>query len=1171
MPFKNFIHLHVHSEYSLLDGACRIDALIQRAKKLRMPALAITDHGAMYGAIEFYHACLQHGIKPIIGMEAYIASGSRLDKHSNHGMKDAAYHLTLLAKDYEGYQNLVSLSTIGFLQGFYYRPRIDKEVLAKHAKGLIGMSACLQGEIPMFLQKEEMPLARQIAEEYSQIFGKGNFYLELMDQNLPTQGAVNRGLVDLSRDLSLPLVATNDVHYLRREDAVAQEALLCLQTGTNMTDAQRMRLPTEEFYLKSGTEMESLFHELPEAAQNTAVIANQCNLEIPSGRIQLPHYPIPEELHSELRPLQEAKALTELDAYLDWLCQKGLREKYTNPNPAVFDRLAHELGVIKDMGYAAYFLIVWDFIGYARKQSIPVGPGRGSVAGSLVAYLLEITDIDPLKYGLIFERFLNPDRISMPDIDVDFSDVGRETVIRYVTQKYGQENVAQIITFGTLAARAAVRDVGRVLNQPYDKVDRLAKLIPQVPDITIARAMEQVPELKSQYDSEASVREFLDTALVLEGQVRHASTHAAGVVISRDPLMEMVPLCRIKTNRSGEGGAESDKGSTLTTQYGMDSLERLGLLKMDFLGLRTLTIIRDALEEIYWQTHERLDLKTIALDDEKTFAFLGEGLTSGIFQLESSGMRDLLKRLKPRSLEEVCALIALYRPGPMAMIDDYILRKRGRVPIRYAHPELETILKETYGTIVYQEQVMQIAVQLGGFSYGQADLLRRAMGKKNRESIEQQRDNFVKGARGRKIEHETAETIFDHMARFGEYGFNKSHSLAYALLAYQTAFLKANYPLAYMSALLSNEMGNTDKVSQYIAECRRMNLTVAAPDVNASRDRFSVDFDTIRFGMAAIRNVGAGAAQIIHLECEANGPFVSLGDFCNRVDIKTVNTRVLESLVKAGAFDFTGQTRNQLLPAISQVLPAAQKIQADKQVGQMGMFGNIEPAPVKHDEVIPPESEKERLANEKEVLGFYLSGHPLAEHQELLDRFKTVSTQKIHILNEGQAVILGGEVVGVRHSITKRKEPMLRFSLDDGDGIVEVIVWPDLLGRHKTYLVKDAMLFVVGRLDRSGDESKVVATDIVPLSHAYPQLSKKVHLDLPVTMGVEQLDVLKNTLLRHSGATPVTLHLHTEHHGEVVEQLPERYGITVDVKLMDELKRLFDTDRIVIDTVVKKI
>ncbi|MBN1595689.1 DNA polymerase III subunit alpha [candidate division FCPU426 bacterium] len=1171
MPFTNFVHLHVHTEYSLLDGACRIDALIQRARELKMPALAITDHGALYGAIEFYHACLKHGIKPIIGMEAYIASSSRLDKRSNHGMKDAAYHLTLLAKDYQGYQNLVALSSIGFLQGFYYRPRIDKEVLAKHTQGLIGLSACLQGEIPMCLQKGEMPLARQVAEEYAQIFGKGDFYLEMMDQNLGAQGAVNRGLIDLSRDLGLPLVATNDVHYLRREDALAHEVLLCLQTATRLTDEQRLRLPTQEFYLKSGAEMESVFYEQPEAAHHTTEIANRCNLEIPTGRIQLPHYPIPEEVKTRIPAGVPAESEHGLDGYLEWLCQEGLASKYKEPQPEVLNRLRHELEVIKKMGYAAYFLIVWDFIHFARQEHIPVGPGRGSVAGSLAAYLLDITEIDPLRYGLIFERFLNPERISMPDIDVDFSDTGREEVIRYVTRKYGQENVAQIITFGTMAARAAVRDVGRVLDHPYDKVDKLAKLIPQTPEMTLARALEQVPELKAQYDSDAGVHELVDIAHVLEGQVRHASTHAAGVVISKDPLMDMVPLCRTKTGRSGEGGGEAEQGSTLTTQYAMESLERLGLLKMDFLGLRTLTIITDALREIGEQTRQDVDLKRVSLEDAATFDLLAEGQTAGIFQLESSGMRDLLKRLRPRSLEEICALIALYRPGPMAIIDDYILRKQGRVPIRYAHPALEPILRETYGTIVYQEQVMQIAVTLGGFTYGQADILRRAMGKKNPESMEQQRDNFIRGAGEKKIGREVAETIFDHMARFGEYGFNKSHSLAYALLAYHTAYLKANYPISYMASLLSNEMGNTDKVAQYVAECRRMGLTVFPPDINQGSDRFAADKGEIQYGLAAIRNVGAGAARLIRQEREDNGPFSSLEDFCTRVDSRTANSRVVESLIKAGALDFTGRPRGQLLGELPAVMAAAQRWQADKQLGQMPMFeAAVAAAPAENGVSPAAENERERLIHEKEVLGFYLSGHPLAEFQELLDHFKTVTTQSLGSLNEGQQLIIGGEVVGVKHSLTKRKEPMLRFSLDDGEGLAEVIVWPDLLGRHKTYLVKDAMLFVVGRLDRSGDDSKVVAMDIVPLSHAYARLTKKLHLHLPLTAGVEQLETLKNILLKHSGATPVWLHVATEHHGEIIEQLPDRFGVTMDVHLLEELQGLFASNCTRIESTVKK-
>lgn len=1162
MPFKNFVHLHVHTEYSLLDGACRLDALIRRARELKMPALAITDHGALYGAIEFYYTCLKHGLKPIIGLEAYVASGSRFDKRSNHGMKDAAYHLTLLARNLEGYRNLVALSSIGFLQGFYYRPRIDKEVLAEHAGGLIGLSACLQGEVPMALQKGELPLARQIAEEYQQIFGQGNFYLELMDQNLPPQGTVNRGLVDLSRESQLPLVATNDVHYLRREDALAQEALLCIQTGTTLNDENRLRMASQEFYLKTGEEMESLFHEIPEAGYNTQEIANRCNLEFPSARMQLPKYPVPPAAGAELKRLREKESLDELDAYLKLLCEEGLQRRLPQPAPEVRERLAHELEIIQTMGYAAYFIIVWDFIRYAREQNIPVGPGRGSVSGSLVAYLLEITEINPLLYGLIFERFLNPDRISMPDIDVDFSDSGREAVIRYVTQKYGQENVAQIITFGTLAARAAVRDVGRVLNYAYAEVDHLAKLIPQTPGMTLDRALETVPDLKEHYASDGRMRQLLDIARTLEGQVRHASTHAAGVVISRDPLMELVPLCQTKTARSGEGGGASPSSSTLTTQYAMESLERLGLLKMDFLGLRTLTILADALEEICRRTRQHLELKEIPLTDGPTFDLLASGQTAGLFQLESTGMRDLQKRLKPRSLEEICALIALYRPGPMAIIDEYISRKQRRLPIHYAHPDLESILSETYGTIVYQEQVMQIAVRLGGFTYGQADLLRRAMSKKNPEVMEQQRERFVTGAQARGIDRETAETIFDPMARFGEYGFNKSHSLAYALLAYQTAYLKANHPQAFMAALMSNEMGNTDKIALYVSECRRLGLTVKAPHVNTSRDKFAVEGEAIHFGLAAIRNVGVGAAQVINLERESNGEFVSLVDFCSRVDLRTINARVLESLIKAGALDDLGSSRPHLLQQVSQVLAAGQKWQAEKEQGQIAMFDNVGPVLSAETETPVQDNERQRLSDEKDVLGFYLSGHPLAEYQDLLRTFNTVTTQRVNGLNEGQPLVIGGEVVGVRHSLTKRKEPMLRFSLEDTDGLVEVIVWPDLLGRHKTYLVKGAMLFIVGRVDRSGEESKVVATDIVPFAHAYPRLSKSLHLFLPTTTGAEQLAVFKSTFAQYSGRTPVWLHLQTGHHGEVVERLPDRYGVTVDPKLLEQLQQLIDADRI---------
>jgi DNA polymerase III subunit alpha len=1163
MPFKNFVHLHVHTEYSLLDGACRLDTLIQRARELKMPALAMTDHGVLYGAVEFYHACLKHGLKPILGLEAYLAGGSRFDKRGTHGLQDAAYHLTLLARDMEGYRNLVALASIGFLQGFYYRPRIDKEVLAQHAQGLIGLSGCLQGEIPMCLQKGEYPLARQAADEYQQIFGAGNFYLELMDHGLPEQGAVNRGLVDLSRDLSLPLVATNDVHYVRREDALAHEVLLCLQTGTTLDNEKRLRLPTPEFYLKSGAEMESLFHELPEAGQHAQDIASRCNVELPAGRIQLPRYPVPVSAAPHLKTIMARDDSDEADAYLEWLCEEGLRRLLPGASPEVRERLRHELDVIRGMGYASYFLIVWDFIRQARELRIPVGPGRGSVSGSLAAYLLGITAINPLTYGLIFERFLNPERVSLPDIDVDFSDSGREAVIAYVTQKYGQENVAQIITFGTLAARAAVRDVGRVLAISYDDADRAAKQIPPTPGVTLARALETEPELKAQFTGDARLQQWLDIAQALEGQVRHASTHAAGVVISREPLMELVPLCQTKTGRGGEGGAVPS-AATLTTQYPMESLERLGLLKMDFLGLRTLTVIDDTLAAIRVSGRKVPELADLPLDDARTFDLLGEGQTLGIFQLESSGMRDLLKRLQPRSLQEVCALIALYRPGPMAMIDDFIQRKQGRVPIRFAHPALAEILGETYGTIVYQEQVMQIAVTLGGFTYGQADLLRRAMSKKDPDSIEQQRERFAAGARTRGIPAETAETIFNHLVRFGEYGFNKSHSLAYALLAYQTAYLKANFTLPYMAALMSSEAGDTDKIALYLSECRRLGLAMLPPDVNASQELFAAEGEALRFGLAAIRNVGINAARAVREARAADGPFRTFADFCNRVDLRTVHARVQESLIKAGALDGFGGNRAQLLQQLPQVLGAAQKWQLEKEQGQMAMFEEVLAEPPA-EEPASAASLRQRLADEKEALGFYLSGHPLAEFTAVLEAFNTATTQTLGGLAEGAAVVIGGEVMGLRHSLTKRKETMLRFWLEDPSGMVEVIVWPDLLGRHRTFLVKGALLFVLGRVDRSGEESRLVATDIVPFTQAYPRLAKKLILRLPPTLGTDQLGELKALLLKHTGSTPVWLQLATAHHGEVQEQLPEQFGVLVEESLLEGLGRLVGADRIEVE------
>lgn len=1162
MPFKNFVHLHVHTEYSLLDGACRLEPLIRRARELRMPALAVTDHGALYGVIEFYHACLKHGLKPILGMEAYVAPGSRLTKPPNHGGKENAYHLVLLARDLAGYRNLVTLSTFGFLQGFHYRPRIDLEVLARHAEGLIGLSACLQGEIPRLLQKGELPQARQRADELNQVFGTGNFYLELMDHGLPEQGGVNRGLIDLARDLTLPLVATNDVHYLRREDALAHEVLLCLQTNTSLDDPQHLRLNAPEFYLKSGDEMEALFREVPEAGLNTVEIANRCNLELPTGTVRLPIYPVPDGVRERLPGNPPPGSPAALDGYLEWLCREALPVRFPGGGAAPAERLAKELAVIRQVGYAGYFLIVWDFVRYAREQGIPVGPGRGSAAGSLVAYLLGITDIDPLRYQLIFERFLNPARVSPPDIDIDFSDKGREEVIRYVTRTYGQENVAQIITFGTLAAKASVRDVGRALGYPYEEVDRLARLIPAEPDLTLARALEIVPELREQVETHERARTLLETAQALEGQVRHASTHAAGVVISGRPLVETVPLCRTRAARAGEAGAESAPDDPLTTQYPMESLERIGLVKMDFLGLRTLSVIADTLEEVSWRTGQRLRLEDLPLDDPAAFRLLGEGATTGVFQLESSGMRDLLRRLKPESLEEICALVALYRPGPMAIIDEYIQRKQGRVPVTPVHPDLGPILAETYGTIVYQEQVMEIAVRLGGFTFAQADVLRRAMSKKNPEIIEQQRDRFLQGATARGVAPDQAEAVFDLLVRFGEYGFNKSHSLAYALVAYRTAYLKANHPLEFMAAYLSNEMGNLEKTAQGIAECRRLGLTVLPPDVNSSRERFSVEGNALRYGLAAIRNLGFAAAQALRQEREARGTYASFADLCRRLDPRVLPARGIEGLIKAGAFDAQGEPRARLLEALPRFLTAAQKLSLERERGQMAMFDGLTAGAAMELGPVPEEPETVRLANEKEALGFYLTGHPLTRVQEVIKTFGTVTTAKLGESEEGEAVVLGGLVVSVRRSLTKRKETMLRFTLEDLTGLVEVIVWPDLLGTHGRFLNKDAMCFVLGRVDRSGDEIKLVASDIVPLAEAYARLSQRLDLRLAATAGEELLGELHAVLARHPGPVRVFLHIQTEHRGEIVERLPEKYGVSVGPELIAELGRLLGADRV---------
>ncbi|HXH07893.1 MAG TPA: DNA polymerase III subunit alpha, partial [Vicinamibacterales bacterium] len=895
-----FVHLHLHTEYSLLDGACRIDELLDRAAALKMPAIAVTEHGNMFSAVQFHDEARRRGIKPILGCEVYVAPDSRFARTGAPG--EAASHLVLLAETPEGYRNLIKLVSAGYTEGFYYRPRIDRELLAAHARGLIGLSSCLKGEVATGLRTGQPERARQAAAAYRDILGPGNFFLEMQYQGLEDQCVVNAGLLPLARDLGLPLVATNDVHYLTREDHRPHDVLLCIGTGKVVHDTDRLRYHGDQFFLKSAEEMAAVFGDYPEALRNTLAIAERCQVELPSGEVHLPGFEVPPPFTAE--------------EYFEHIVREGFRQRLPRlreqaaqgvlrcPLEQYEARLAYEIAMIKKMRYAGYFLIVWDFIRYARERGIPVGPGRGSAAGSLVAYCLRITDVDPLQYGLIFERFLNPERVSLPDIDIDFCERRRAEVIDYVTRKYGRENVAQIITFGTMKARAVVRDVGRALDIPFADVDRVAKLIPPALDMTLDRAVEENPALKDLEQRDERVRTLLATARRLEGMTRHASVHAAGVVIAPRPLTEFVPLYR----------SQKDE---ITTQWAMKEIERVGLLKMDFLGLTTLTLLHDAVEEIRRTTGETLDLDRIPLDDPKTYDLFCEGQTQGIFQFESSGMRETLRKAKPRCLEDLIALNALYRPGPLrgGVVDDYIARRHGRVDIRYEVPQLEPILRETYGVIAYQEQVMQIASELAGFTMGEADLLRKAMGKKNAAVMQAQRRRFIEGAQARGISAKKASRIFDLMEYFAGYGFNKSHSTTYAYLAYQTAYLKANYPRQFMAALLTIESQNTDKLALYLAECREMGVPVLPPDVNASAAAFQVTPDGVRYGLAAVKNVGGAAIESILEARRRLGRIDSLFTLCEHVDLRLVNKRVLESLIKAGAFDTLAPPGSDARPA----------------------------------------------------------------------------------------------------------------------------------------------------------------------------------------------------------------------------------------------------------------
>jgi DNA polymerase III subunit alpha len=1091
-----FTHLHVHTEYSLLDGASRIKDLIKTTKELGMDSIAITDHGAMYGVIDFYKEAKKEGIKPIIGCEVYLAPGSRHDDFEVNGAR--YYHLILLAENNDGYRNLVKLVSLANIEGMYYKPRVDKELLRQYHEGIICLSACIAGEIPQMILQDNMERADALVSEYIEIFGKDNFFLEIQDHGMSEEKKSNKGLVALAEKYGLGLVATNDLHYIRREDSTFHDVLLCIQTGRTVQDETRMRFPSDAFYLKSPEEMQKLFPVYPEALANTQRIANRCNVDFEFGHLHLPNFPLPDGMTDEM--------------YLRQLCEEKFAARYSPITEEARKRLEYELGIIHHMGYDSYFLIVWDFIRYARSKGIAVGPGRGSAAGSIVAYILGITDIDPLKYALLFERFLNPDRVTMPDIDIDFCYIRREEVIDYVKRRYGDDHVAQIVTFGTMAAKGAVRDVGRALNMPYADVDRVAKMIPTELGITLDKALKESGDLKSLYESDEQVKRLIDFARSVEGLPRHSSTHAAGVVIARNPLTDYVPV------QISEG--------TLVTQYDKDHVEELGLLKMDFLGLRTLTVISNALDNIKKARGIEIDIQHIPLEDDAASRMLCEGKTGAVFQMESSGMTALVKELRPEGFADLIPLVALYRPGPLGsgMVTDFINGRHGKKQVTYMHPLLEPILKETFGVVLYQEQVMQIVQVLAGFTLGQADLLRRAMGKKKHEILMAQKENFLNGAKSNDIDTNLANTIFDLLTHFADYGFNKSHSAAYALVAWQTVYLKAHYPQEFMAAMLSSIMDTNDKVSIYIDQCRHMGIPILPPDINASSASFSVDGDSIRFGLAAVRNVGENAIRNLEEVRGQGGPFKSLLDFCSRVDMHMMNKRVLDSLIKCGAFDSLGAKRSQLLAVLEQALDMAASRQRDLASGQLGLFaeevtGIEETLPLPD---IPEAVPSELLAWEKEITGFYITGHPLDRYADKIKNFIRIEQVLSGGLKENQLVRIAGILVSTKRIATKKGDTMCFAELEDFTHRIEIVVFPRVFYQSLNVLTLDMSVVVQGRVNMTDDGAKLIADKICSLEEYRPEYYITIHREQE---NEDNLRALREIFIRHHGEHVVYLHM----------------------------------------------
>ncbi|MBU1128180.1 MAG: DNA polymerase III subunit alpha [Candidatus Omnitrophica bacterium] len=1134
---SDFIHLHVHTQYSLLDGACRLNDLTDLAKTYNMSSAAITDHGNMFGAIEFYRMAKEKGIKPIIGAEIYVAPGSRFDKTS-HGIKGAGFHLVLLARDITGYKNLMKIISAGFLEGFYYKPRVDKDVLARCSKGLFALSACLKGEVPHYLLSDQPEQAKKVASEYANIFGKKNFYLELQENRIDKQVELNKKMVILSRELGLPLVATNDVHYLEKGDDKAHDALLCIQTQSRLDDADRMRFSTDQLYFKSPEEMKHAFRDLPDAIANTVKIADACDLELDFDSLHLPHFDPPNGQDN--------------DAFFKDLIREGVSQRYGKATDEIKERVKHEFRIIEKLGYISYFLIVWDFIEKAREMGIPVGPGRGSAAGSIISYIIGITDIDPLKYGLIFERFLNPGRVTMPDIDIDFCFERRDEIIDYVVKKYSKENVAQIITFGTMKARAAIRDTGRVMGLTFADVDKIAKLIPNELGITIQEAIEREPELNSIYQQDPIIHELMDISKRLEGLNRHASVHAAGVVISDAPLQERIPLYKTSDGQ-------------ITTGYAMNSLTDIGMLKMDFLGLKTLTVIDYTVKIVKRTRSEDISISNISLEDSKTFELLYSGKTVGVFQLESSGMRDLLRKIRPDKFEDIIAILALYRPGPLGsgMVDEYIKRKKGEIDVKYDHPALESILKETYGVIIYQEQVMQIVSALAGFSMQDADNVRKVMSKKKPGVMAKLREQFFEGTDKNRIDREIAEKIFDQIEYFAGYGFNKSHSAGYAVISYQTAYLKANYPVEFMAALLTSERNNMDKIADYIGESLQMGIEILPPDINESFRDFTVVGEGIRFGLVAVKNVGSVAVDHIIGVRKKSGKFESLFDFAEKIDSRTANRKVVESLIKCGAFDSTSIFRSQAMVILDNVLNIAQKIQKDRQNGQLSFFDDGQGIEDFKDNfqnipVIPEWPEHELLASEKEMLGFYISNHPLAKYERLLNAYSTCGISGLPERSDGQRILIGGLVSRVRNTVTRRTgEKMAIIRLEDLNNFIEVLVFPKTYEVAASAIKEDALVYVDGRLNLREETPKIVAESIIPLEKVKELFTKAVVVKL-TTIGLEKVMMSKVKFLiqKHSGKVPVYIDLLAPEGRKVRLSTGEDLAVTPKSEFLNDMEAL---------------